>query len=606
MTIQRQYKRSTLTGAALFLLLFGLLWLVNAAPSEAADANWQARYWSNRNLSGDPVLRRDESAIDHDWGGDSPDNLLFPGGDNFSARWTRVINLPAGTWRFTATMDDGMRVWVNDTQIINSWIDSQVRTLQGDITVGAGDHNVRVEYYEAGGQAVAKLSWAQIGSPPTQPPVPGSWRGEYYNGTTPGGSPLLVRDDPAISFNWGQGSPAPNIPSDRFSARWTRTVNLNAGRYRFNVFTDDGVRLWVNGQLLIDQWHDAQGRGYSAEVDLPGGTTSLQMDYFENIGDAQANLSWSQISGSVTQPPVPGSWLGQYYNGTNPGSGSPLLVRDDPAINFNWGLGSPAANIPSDRFSVRWTRTVNLAAGRYRFTVLADDGVRLWVNNALIIDEWHDAQGRTYSAERDLPGGTTTLQMDYYENIGDARANLSWVQLSGTTTPPTTPPATAGTATVLVNRLNVRNGPGTRFGLVTTLNRGQTIPLVGYRDATGTWAMVNYNNTNAWVSALPGYLQTTVPVSTMPVWPGGVTGAIPPGTPLATVGSRVSALNMRTGPDTTFDIITSLRAGTVVQMIGRNAASSWIQVRAAGGETGWMSAPFLIPSTPVSGLPITG
>ena len=467
-------RKYSLIGFVLGALLLGLSLMSRAVPAQAADAQWQARYWNNRTLTGDPVIRREENAIDHDWGDGSPDSTLIPSGDNFSARWTRTVNFPAGTYRFTATMDDGMRVWVDDRQIINSWIDSQVRTIQGDISLGAGDHAIKVEYYEAGGKAAAKLNWAAIGGPglQPQPQVPGNWRGEYYNGVNPGANLLLVRDDPAINFNWGTGSPASNIPNDRFSARWTRNVNLNPGRYRFEVFTDDGARLWVNGALVIDKWRDAQGKSYTAEVDLPGGATSLQMDYYENIGDARANLTWTQLSSS---------------------------------------------------------------------------------------------------------GGTVQP-----------------------------PPATVGNATVLVQRLNVRSGPGTRFDTVATLTRGQTVPLVGYRDATGSWTMIRYNNANVWVSSLPGYLQTTVPISSLPVWTESGSGALPAGTPLATVGSRVAALNLRTGPDTTFPIITALRAGTVVGMIGRTADNGWVQVRTADGTTGWLSAPYVIPTTPISGLPVTG
>ena len=474
MNLDRMRLSST-KWALIFVALFSLLWAGSAATSRAADDKWQARYWNNRTLSGDPVLRRDENAINHDWGSGSPDDTLFPTGDNFSARWTRSVNFPAGTYRFTATMDDGMRIWIDDKILIDSWTDSQQHTIQADAALSGGDHTIKVEYYEAGGKAVAIVNWVPVGSFPGQPSLPGNWHGEYYNGTTPGNNLLLVRDDPAINFNWGSGSPAPNIPSDRFSVRWTRNANLNAGRYRFDVFTDDGVKLWVNGQLIIDQWHDSQGKAYSGEIVLPGGPVPIQMDYYENIGDAQAHLTWTQLSGEV----------------------------------------GPAQPTPG-------------------------------------------------------------------------------------------PSPTVGTATVLVNRLNVRSGPGTRYDLIGTLNRGQTIPLVGYRDATGTWTMVNYNGQNRWVSALPGYLQTTVPIANMPVWTASGSGALPAGTPLATVGSRVSALNVRSGPDTSFNIITALRAGTVVGMVGQNAASSWVEVLTSTGVRGWVSAPFIIPTTPIGNLPITG
>jgi len=79
-----------------------------------------------------------------------------------------------------------------------------------------------------------------------------------------------VRDDPEINFDWGSSSPAPGaIGSDRFSVRWTRTLDLPAGQYRFAVTADDGVRLWINGHPLIDAWRDQAATTYSGEIWVP-------------------------------------------------------------------------------------------------------------------------------------------------------------------------------------------------------------------------------------------------------------------------------------------------------------------------------------------------
>src|SRR5688572_9147564 len=83
----------------------------------------------------------------------------------------------------------------------------------------------------------------------------GTWHGEYFNSTdpaTPGATPVLVREDPKIDFDWGANSPDPSIPVDNFSVRWSRTLTLAAGTYRFTTNTDDGVRLKIDGATVID------------------------------------------------------------------------------------------------------------------------------------------------------------------------------------------------------------------------------------------------------------------------------------------------------------------------------------------------------------------
>jgi hypothetical protein len=112
------------------------------------------------------------------------------------------------------------------------------------------------------------------------------------------------------------------------------------------------------------------------------------------------------------------------------------LVRDDAQINFNWGGGSPApGTINADGFSARWTRTLDFVAGTYRFTLTADDGVRLWVNNHLLIDAWRDQAATTYTGDIYV-SGSTPLKLEFYENGGAAVAQLAWVLNAGTPPPP--------------------------------------------------------------------------------------------------------------------------------------------------------------------------
>ena len=434
------------------LTLLGVMLLLALGPGAgravAADSAWRARYWNNRNLSGDPVVQRDESAIDHDWGGGAPHALV--GDDNFSARWSRTVDFSAGTYRFTATMDDGMRVWIDDQLLIDAWADSQVRTLQADRALSGGEHRIRVEYYEAGGMAVAKFSWQQVGTAPAG--VFNNWKGEYFNNVSLTGQPSFLRDDREINFDWSTGSPAAGIAADRFSVRWTRSLNFPAGNYRFDVFADDGVRLWVNNVLVIDQWRNQSDGRFSANVSL-NGATSLRMEYFEDQGRAAVSLSWNPPGGSpITGGGTGGStgtgpWFGEYYNNLN-FIGAPTFTRNDAAIDFNWGAGSPGAGIPVDRFAVRWTRTVPLTAGNYRFDVFADDGIRVWVNNQIIIDQWREQPAGSFSASISLPTGNIPIRVEYFEGTGRAAVALSTTPALPTTGGTTTPPISGLTATV--------------------------------------------------------------------------------------------------------------------------------------------------------------
>ena len=130
----------------------------------------------------------------------------------------------------------------------------------------------------------------------------------------------------------------------------------------------------------------------------------------------------------ISDPPAgSGSGLlGQYYRGK--GFRELRLSRTDAMVNFDWGAGSPDPSVPADQFSVRWSGWIQPpVTGQFTFFVTADDGLRLWIDNQLIIDFWID-QGAT---ER---SGTASLRADhkhdirleYYENGGSATCRLAW------------------------------------------------------------------------------------------------------------------------------------------------------------------------------------
>ena len=254
---------------------------------------------------------------------------------------------------------------------------------------------------------------------PTPTPVHvANWRGEYFNNTSLAGPPALVRDDVGVDFDWGYASPAAGIDDDNFSARWVKSLDLASGTYRFYAQADDGVRVWVNGDLVIDEWHTATTRTYSAERYLSGGNQLIRVEFFEATQVASVHFWYVQTDAYP-------DWRGAYFS--NPDlSGSPAFERNDSSIDFDWGLGAPASNFPSNGFSVRWTRDVHFDAGWYRFYARMDDGMRVYLDDSLIIDDWNDGSEREHSTDQYLDYGTHRLRVEYYDDTRYAVARFWW------------------------------------------------------------------------------------------------------------------------------------------------------------------------------------
>lgn len=336
------------------LVLAVMILAAGGGSAKAQDAQWLGEFWNNRNLEGPVAMVRWENAIDFNWFGGSPDPRI--NSDNFSARWTRTINFPAGTYRFYATMDDGMRIWVDNQLVIDSWTDSQEHTMTFDRNMN-GNHAIRIDYFEAGGNAVARFNWEQINAGGGQ--FFPNWRAEYFNNTTVSGSPVLVRDEARISNNWGIGSPGPGVNSDFWSARWSRTLQARAGQYRIILTSDDGSRLFINNQLIIDNWR-VQGRTSQAtDYFTQGGNLEVRVEFFDQTGGAELRVDLITISGGlITVLPTPPTGGGSGSCATAPSgmqaqsiATGPLNIRRGPSTQFEtMGTLSPCQIVPLSGF----------------------------------------------------------------------------------------------------------------------------------------------------------------------------------------------------------------------------------------------------------------
>jgi hypothetical protein len=266
-------------------------------PPPAPTSTYLGEYWNTPGASnsppfpaGAPTFTRNDAVVDFDWGGGSPNPAVS--NDHFAARWTKQETFEPGTYRFSATADDGVRIYLDGQLIIDKWIDQGSTTYTVDKTVSAGVHALKVEYYENGGGATAQFSFAKI-----TPTAANGLAATYYNNKDFTGS-TVTRTDATVNFSWGNGSPDPAIGPDTFSARWTGQVMPQYSQtYTFYARTDDGVRLWVNGQLLVDKWIDQGSTEWSGTIALTAGQKySILMEYYENGGGAVAQLRWSSPS----------------------------------------------------------------------------------------------------------------------------------------------------------------------------------------------------------------------------------------------------------------------------------------------------------------------
>jgi len=299
----------------------------------------------------------------------------------------------------------------------------------------------------------------EIGSDEATAPLPAApvgtgLTGNYFNNRTLSGKPALTRTE-AVDFDWGTASPGAGVNADNFSVSWTGTLLApTAGTYFFQTYSDDGIRVTVNGVQVINNWtdHSPATDTSSGGITLAAGqVVGIVVEYYENGGGAVSRLRW-RVPGATTYVAIPkvnlfpngalsppitqGSGLMATYFNNLTLTGTPALTRTE-AVDFDWGTGSPEANsVNVDNFSVRWSGMVQAPiTGTYRFQTVTDDGVRLSVNGAQLINNWTDHSPTTdTSATVNLVAGQKVMiTMEYYERGGGAVARLRW-QMPGSTT----------------------------------------------------------------------------------------------------------------------------------------------------------------------------
>ncbi len=330
-----------------------------AAP---AGAGWAGAYFANTSLSGAPIGRLDPT-INFSWGSGSPTTGI--GSDNFSVRWTgQLTPAKTGTYTFYTQADGGVRLYINDKLVINHWTagaNNQSTTFA--LTAGVAA-NVRLEYFDTTGTATAQLLWS--GPSIAKAIIPSSVMNSvsagltatYFSGTSLT-TTAVVRLDNTVNFSWGTGSPDSRVPVDNFSARWTGSFKpVDTATYTFYTDVAGGVRLWINGQQLVNNWTLHSLATNSGKITLTGGTSyDITMEYQVGTQSAVAKLSWSA---SFAKSIVPQSVLGDRPKAVTPvpvnppGAPSGLVATPgDGRVNLSWVAPPPDSSAPVTDYVVQ-------------------------------------------------------------------------------------------------------------------------------------------------------------------------------------------------------------------------------------------------------------
>jgi len=212
--------------------------------------------------------------------------------------------------------------------------------------------------------------------------------GTYYQGPS-WRKQVLVRTDATVNFSWGSSAPAPSLVHHAFSVRWTGQITPQTSEtYTFSTVADDGVRLWVGGKLIINDWQDQFATAARGSITLQGGQTyDIRLDYFEN-GDPPAMVKLFWATPTIKREIIPASAfetsVGAPKEGAEPGLPPLPSIPASPAsltaaatspsqIHLTWADASGETGFVVQRSSdgsTGWTSIATLAAGQTQF----DDG----------------------------------------------------------------------------------------------------------------------------------------------------------------------------------------------------------------------------------------
>jgi len=320
-------------------------------------------------------------------------------------------------------------------------------------------------------------------------------------------------------------------------------------------------------------------------------------------------LAFAAFPGVTVRADTGLNWNGQYWNNTS-FSGNPTFTRTDATINFNWGTGSPDASIPADNFAARWTLVQNFAAGAYRFRLGADDGMRFYIDDILILDKLGGfGTGGFGSATQDVNvgAGLHTLRVEYIEVGGQAGALFDWTVLSVSATLPagtnasglvtaTFAPTTVGGAQklceVIVDGANIRPDPSTNNPAIARARARQTFTVTAV-STDFLWVQIDLgrgDGSRGWIFRNLVYLYP----GTTDNLPRVDTPAATPGPVQAATGNARTAFILRSYASRNAEKVGAVESGENFDIIAWSKKNrAWVRIRLSNAQEGWAYLPYV-------------
>jgi uncharacterized repeat protein (TIGR03806 family) len=345
------------------------------------------------------ILSRTDPSIDFAWGDGTPDPQVDT--DAFSVLWSGTLTPDHDElYTFHATVAGNLVLWVDGEVVIYHWADQPLTELSGSVALRAGvQHDILVAYAPGTQAGTIRLEWSSPSVPRQVIPgralgVRGSGlRAEYFAGTDLVNR-VLERIDSTVDFRWGTGSPDPAVPADGFSVRWSgQLLPRHSEATTFYLNTDNGRRLWVDGELLIDAWTNDYDVEYQGTIDLTRGRkVPIVLEYFEGTGGAGATLEWE--SPSQPREVIPqnrldtgndaGLWFGELPGSINTVDPNPRTSVTVDLAETEDGIGPTTTEV--------FTGAIFDLDGNLSFTEDIDEYVRLWIDGRLVLtsDQWDD------------------------------------------------------------------------------------------------------------------------------------------------------------------------------------------------------------------------
>jgi hypothetical protein len=298
--------------------------------------------------------------------------------------------------------------------------------------------------------AVGNLASLKFDARPdsAQPAPPGQGTGLlglYFDNTNLTGTPF-VRLDQAVNFDWGTREPLFGFERDGFSVLWMAEIEAPVGgEFTFHLATDDGGKLWVADQLLIERWPPPERAESSAPITLEAGRRyPLKLAYYDDAGPARARLSWqgpgfpksvvpkerlyakSLLPEHRAEISTDRGLLATFYK--NADLTGETFSRVTPTVDFDWLNTAPAPGFSATNYSVRWTGQLLADFSEYHaFYLPIGDGTRLWIGHQLLVDHWQPRGPAEVSAMAQFAAGERfDLRLETRHTASHAYARLFW------------------------------------------------------------------------------------------------------------------------------------------------------------------------------------